>query len=297
MGDYLEFALFFYDTQEYMRSFLEPHNHIQETECTKLKEIESLYIYSNQKNIFESFTENKLLYAAKSTSIPLKKKINIIYASTSQITGSIYENPESAENIQKSKKVVEPILHTVFHNQNTIKSFIEIIGYDYYTQVHSLNVSIYSLCLGKELGLKEKDLRDLGRAALLHDIGKSKIEHCIIDKSDKLTKEEFKKVEAHPMLGYNIASTIGIKNRNILNGIRHHHEKLDGSGYPDKLSGSEITLFPRIISICDIFDALTTRRSYKKELHSYNAILLMKTYMKKHLDIKIIDVFIQMLHE
>lgn len=151
--------------------------------------------------------------------------------------------------------------------------------------------------LGAALGLDRQELTSLGRAALLHDLGKSKIQHNIVDKSGKLTYQEFEEMKAHPSLGHEIAINIGIDDKNMLDGIRHHHEKLDGTGYPDKLKGNEITLFPRIIGVCDIFDALTTRRSYKQAFTSFNALSLMKTQMDTHLDTSIVNAFIKMLHK
>ncbi|MDO8453920.1 MAG: HD domain-containing protein, partial [Sulfurimonas sp.] len=165
------------------------------------------------------------------------------------------------------------------------------------THTHSLNVSVYALCLGAALGLKEEKLVPLGRAALLHDLGKSKINYEVINKNGVLSQEEFEEMKSHPSLGYDIAINIGINDKNILDGIRHHHEKLDGNGYPDNLKEHEIKLFPRIIGICDVFDALTTRRSYKEAIRSFNALQIMKLEMNAHLDMKILNVFIKMLHK
>ena len=148
-----------------------------------------------------------------------------------------------------------------------------------------------------KLGLDEDRLRDLGRSALLHDLGKSEIEHKIVDKDGVLTRFEYEHMQMHPSLGFEIALKIGITNKNILDGIRHHHEKLDGRGYPDNLKGKEISLFPRIIGVCDVFDALTTRRSYKKAMSSYSALHMMKLYMTEHLDMGILDTFIKILHK
>ncbi len=297
VGDRIKFTLFFSDAPTYMSLFLQSNSVIEKEHREKLKAVERLYVHESQKIEYESFMEEKLQNTAKDDSILLDEKIDIIYTSSSQLTNSLYENPEALENVQRSKKVVEPLLETIFHNENTIKSFIKIIKYDYYTHTHSLNVSIYSLCLGAELGLEEKILKDLGCAALLHDLGKSSIDHNIVNKPSQLSQEEFERIKTHPALGYEIALSIGIDDKNILDGIRHHHEKLDGNGYPDRLKGEEISLFPRIIGICDIFDALTTRRSYKRAFRSYDAIFLMKTHMRKHLDMKIVDTFTKMLHE
>ncbi|WP_294881626.1 HD-GYP domain-containing protein [Sulfurimonas sp. RIFOXYB12_FULL_35_9] len=297
VGDHINFSLFFNDALTHMSLFLQSDTVIDEEHRRKLKEIERLYVHQNEKSVYETFVEEELQRTVEDASLSLNEKVDIIYSSTSQLTDSLYKNPDALENVQRSKKIIEPIIETIFHNEKTIKSFIKIIGYDYYTHTHSLNVSIYALCLGSEMGLNEKKLNDLGCAALLHDLGKSGIEHNIINKHGALSQDEFEKMKKHPSLGYEIALNIGIKNKDILDGIRHHHEKLDGNGYPDGLKDKEITLFPRIIGVCDVFDALTTKRSYKAAIHSYDAIYIMKTRMPKHLDINIIDTFIKMLHD
>ncbi len=147
------------------------------------------------------------------------------------------------------------------------------------------------------MGLKKEELNLLGKAALLHDLGKSKIEPDIVNKNGSLSEKEFLAMKMHPAFGYEIAKKMGIDNKDILDGIRHHHEKLDGRGYPDGLKDSEIGLFARIIGVCDVFDALTTQRSYKKAMRSIDALRLMKEDMKNHLDADILNTFIKMLRK
>jgi HD-GYP domain-containing protein (c-di-GMP phosphodiesterase class II) len=102
-------------------------------------------------------------------------------------------------------------------------------------------------------------------------------------------------MKKHPVYGHEIAITMGITDNRILTGIRHHHEKMYGGGYPDNLSGEAISQFARIIGICDVFDALTTKRSYKDPMSSFEALKLMKDTMKEHLDVEMINSFIRML--
>ncbi len=297
VGDKIKFNIFINDYLTHMSLFLQSDTVIDEDTKRSLSEVEKLYIERGDKSEYESLIEKKLQYTIENKSLSLEEKVDIIYSSTSELTNSLYQNPNALENVQRSKNIVEPILQSIIYDENAIKSFIKIIEYDYYTHTHSLNVSIYSLCLGSELGLEKEMLSTLGRAALLHDLGKSNIDLSILNKMGRLSQFEFDEMKKHPSLGYEIALNLGIKDKNILDGIRHHHEKLDGMGYPDGLSGDEITIFPRIIGICDVFDALTTQRSYKQALRSYDAIFLMKTHMHTHLDMKIVDTFIKMLHE
>ncbi|EQB39903.1 hypothetical protein M947_04800 [Sulfurimonas hongkongensis] len=296
VGDSLKFHLYINDYVTHMSLYLQSNTVIDKKHKNSLMEVERLYVNKEQKGEYEHFIEKKLQDTIESELLSIEDKRDIIYTSTSELTNSLYEDPNALENVQRSKNIVKPILQSIIYDDKAIKSFMKIIEYDYYTHTHSLNVSIYSLCLGSELGLSQTTLNALGCSALLHDLGKSSIDRKIVNKTGLLSHFEFDKMKRHPTLGYETALKIGITDKNILDGIRHHHEKLNGMGYPDGLKGKEITLFARIIGICDIFDALTTRRSYKSALNSYDAIYLMKTHMYKHLDMEIVNTFIKMLH-
>lgn len=293
----LNFNLYKKENPTQMSLFLQSNTTIDKEKQQKLQKIEQVYIERNEKNKYERFVEDNLQNIIQDKSLPLDERTEAVYTSSSELVNSLYSNPNALENAKRSEKIVTPILQSIIHNEDTISSYMKIIEYDYYTHTHSLNVSIYALSLGAELNLDEKSLKYLGQAALLHDLGKSKINHEIVNKNGKLNNSEFEQMKMHPALGYETALAIGIDNTAILDGIRHHHEKLNGMGYPDKLKESEITLFPRIIGICDVFDALSTRRSYKEAMKSYDALMLMKSQMNEHLDMKILNSFIKMLHK
>ena len=295
IGDKLDFSLFTPDSPTSMSLFLQSNTVLDSKQQHKLRDIEQLYVLKKQNDKYNFFLEKYLQSIAKDKSIPLDEKTSIIYASTKNLTKSLYENPNALENLQHLEKIITPILENIVNNKNTIASYIKIIEYDYYTHTHCLNVSIYALSLGSKLGLDYKTLNALGSSALLHDLGKSKINYDITIKKKHLSNAEFEKMKKHTIYGYETALDIGIKDQDILDGIKYHHEKLDGSGYPDGLKDKEITLFPRLIAVCDVFDALTTKRSYKEALSSVQALKIMKTSMYSHLDMKLVDAFIRML--
>ena len=297
LNDKINFSLYSLDTYSQMTLFLQSKSVLDKTRHAELQRIENLYTYKREKHKYEELRKSHLDDIIEDESLSMDEKTQIVYESTTKLSSKIFENPAAMDNMKVSKDIVNPILKSVFHSEDTIASYVKIIEYDYYTHTHSLNVSIYALCLGVALGLDEQNARDLGRAALLHDLGKSKIEHSIVNKDGTLTSNEYEQMQMHSVLGYELALKIGITDKNMLDGIRHHHEKLDGSGYPDKLKGKEIGMFPRIIGICDIFDALTTRRSYKEAMGSYDALHMMKLYMGGHLDMKILNTFIKILHK
>ena len=136
---------------------------------------------------------------------------------------------------------------------------------DKYTNGHSLRVAMYSMMLAKELGMSKQQQLDIYYMGLLHDIGKIGIPNSIINKTTKLTDEEYEIIKKHPIYGYDILSQIqSMPDLSI--GARYHHERVDGKGYPDGLSGYDIPYMARIIAVADSYDTMTSNRSYRKYL-------------------------------
>ncbi len=296
VGDYIDFSLYIYSATEQIELYIQGDTIIDEELYKLVKLAKKLYAANFEKSLYEKFVEQHIQTILQNETLTIDEKTEVIYAAATEIVHTLYENSEGLKNVERTKAVITPVLESILYKDDIISSYIKVISYDYYTHTHSLNVSIYALCLGAELSLNKEQLLELGQAALLHDLGKSKIRSDIVNKESKLTLDEFEIMKMHPRHGYMIALDIGIKNAKILDGILHHHEKLNGEGYPDRLFGKRILLYARIISVCDIFDALTTRRSYKTALSSYDALYLMKIEMRHELDIDLIDVFIQMMH-
>lgn len=136
---------------------------------------------------------------------------------------------------------------------------------DPYTRGHSDRVTKYSVIIARALDLDEKTVETISISALLHDVGKIGIDDKILKKPGFLTPEEFEIMKQHPVKGFNIMKTIE-QMRNVLPGLRSHHEQWDGNGYPDRLKGEEIPLIARIIAVADTLDAMTTNRPYQQAL-------------------------------
>lgn len=175
--------------------------------------------------------------------------------------------------IESGLKSVSQMRTITKMNENLEKSYmdsIEILRHtveakDPYTRGHSDRVSEYAVLLGKKLNLPNEDIEKLKIGGLFHDIGKIGIPDSILLKESKLTDEEYTKIKEHPVIGYNILENADMF-KNILDIIKYHHERFDGNGYPEKLSGTNIPYLARITSIVDSFDAMTSRRSYRNSL-------------------------------
>src|ERR1700719_5233533 len=176
----------------------------------------------------------------------------------------------------------EPVLFTLARS---------IEGKDPYTHGHCVRLSEYSARLGEHLGLSEDQLIALRRAGVVHDVGKIAVPDAILLKPGRLTPDEWIIIREHSLVGERICAPLK-SFRFVLPIIRHHHEKLDGSGYPDGLRGDEIPITARVLQVVDVYDALTTNRTYKRAFSITDALQTMKEEVAKGWwDPKIFDHF------
>ncbi|MBU0631692.1 HD domain-containing protein [bacterium] len=294
-GMTFEFDLFIpSECKKKMNCFKENGSSITTDEKAMIDSMGPLYVEESEFEDYKQFCQNIKEAQEELEYISFEEKSETLYKNASEVLNNLFTNPETLANYDACKEVVHEIVGAILDDSFTIKSLLSIAAHDYYTHTHSINVAIYALSLGAFIDLQQETLLELGEAALLHDLGKSKISKAIINKNGKLTNLEFQEIQRHPTLGYSIGIKLGIKNKNVLLGIKHHHEKMDGSGYPSGMKGESIPLFARIISLSDIFDALTSKRSYKDPMTTFDALKLMKINMKNHVDIKLLDKMITM---
>jgi len=176
---------------------------------------------------------------------------------------------------------------------NLVKSLISIVEAKHkYTRGHSERVNKISCFLGRQLGLRKHAREVLHWASLFHDIGKISVPDAILNKPGRLTEDEFDAVKQHPVVGYNVLSHIE-QLREALPGIRHHHERMDGSGYPDGLRADEIPLAAKIIAVADVYDALTSSRSYRPAMSISEALDIMREGEQAHFDSRVLKMFLQ----
>ncbi|MGN0678608.1 MAG: HD-GYP domain-containing protein, partial [Oscillospiraceae bacterium] len=157
---------------------------------------------------------------------------------------------------QKNENLTYQIMETLVHT---------IEAKDRYTKGHSTRVAEYSKLLARKMGMTEEEQMSIYFMATLHDIGKISINDGIINKPGKLTDEEYSVIKKHSEIGYNILKNMS-EIKDIEYGARWHHERYDGKGYPDGLSKDEIPVFARIIAVADMYDAMTSNRSYREVL-------------------------------
>ncbi|WP_052302351.1 HD-GYP domain-containing protein [Bacillus sp. SG-1] len=168
---------------------------------------------------------------------------------------------------------------------------------DKYTASHSENAAKFSLEIAKELGLSRSDCRNIELGAKLHDIGKIGIPESILNKPGRLTEEEYELIKSHTVIGYNMVNHIKIFEKNdIFNAILYHHERVDGTGYPEGLTGEQIPIIAKIIAVADSFDAMTSTRVYRKSKSLQYAVGEIKKYRGIHYDKEVVDAFLRVIN-
>ncbi len=194
---------------------------------------------------------------------------------------------------KKVLEIVDKLMTNILQNDNIIMNLSDIRSVDDYTFSHSVNVCILSLITGVSMGIKGDNLRNLGVGALLHDIGKVRIDEAILQKPSSLTVSEYDETRRHTVYGFEI-----LKNSSDINSTAHiialsHHERIDGSGYPYNLKNGDIPMPARIVAVADVFDALTTDRVYRKKMLANEVVDYMCSLANKHFDKAVLDAFIK----
>ena len=192
------------------------------------------------------------------------KAKKIINASKKAVTSMFNDvRMGRAANTDFAAPLVEQISESLERNEGALISLVRLKTKDDYTYMHSIAVCALMIRLARELQLSELAVKQAGLAGLLHDVGKSKIPHELLNKPGALTSAEFDEVKLHPERGYALLQQAEVTDAATLEVCLHHHEKIDGSGYPHQLNGSQISLIAKIAAVCDVYDAVTSDRPYK----------------------------------
>ncbi len=188
--------------------------------------------------------------------------------------------------------LVEDISHSVWRNPDALVSLARLKTQDNYTYMHSVAVCALMVALGRTLGMDEEACRQAGLAGLLHDLGKAVMPLAVLNKPGKLTDEEFGVIRSHPERGHELLLEGRGATPEMLDVVLHHHERVDGTGYPQRLSGEAFTTLARMGAICDVYDAVTSNRPYKAGWDPAQAIAQMAGW-KGHFDATLFSAFVQ----
>lgn len=230
-----------------------------------------------------------------------KKKVNV---TDNQFTDTYNNFSDRTSDLLNEYKVgkklmvkeigneVDKVMPEIMNNTTIVNQLKQMDREDNYTYKHSVNVCMLSMMLGKWLGIKENQLKELGVAAFLHDVGKLDVPEEILNKPGRLDGREMMLMRKHTVYAHDALSKNLHVNNRILKGIAHHHEKIDGSGYPYGLKGNKINLYSRIISVVDIFDAMTSERVYKDKVSPFKVAEILHNESYSTLDPKVTLTFL-----
>ena len=194
-----------------------------------------------------------------------------------------------------AQKLVEEINDSVSRNPGALISLARLKTADDYTYMHSVAVCALMIALAKQLGLDEQEIRRAGLAGLLHDLGKMQVPMEVLNKPGKLTDEEFAIIKKHPEEGHRMLLSSPGADEVMLDVVLHHHEKVDGTGYPKGLKGDEISLFAKMGAVCDVYDAITSNRPYKAGWPPSESLRKMAEWSKGHFDQRVFQAFVKSL--
>jgi putative nucleotidyltransferase with HDIG domain len=194
-------------------------------------------------------------------------------------------------DVDAFKEVATSFIDSIFRNQDALSCIAMIKQKDAYLLEHSINVATLITIFAKHLRLDREIIEQLATGALLHDIGKIKVDDAVLNKPGKLSDSEFEQMKQHAQFSYEIVTEAGLSKISC-EVAGFHHERLDGSGYPQGLSNSEISDYVRMASIVDVFDALTAERVYKKSLTPIQAFKILREGSPHHFDDRLLNEFI-----
>ena len=234
--------------------------------------------------------------AAVSTALEIERATKIC-SQAKQAVVSMFEEARMGNcvNVGGAKQLVDDINDSVNRHPGALISLARLKSVDDYTYMHSVAVCAMMVALARQLGMDEEQTRSAGLAGLLHDMGKVQVPLEILNKPGKLTNAEFAQIQSHPADG--LRMLLGGDNVDpvALDVCLHHHERADGSGYPDRLKGDAISLFAKMAAVCDVYDAISSNRPYKVGWDPAESLHKMSEWASGHFDRDVFQAFVKSL--
>lgn len=261
----------------------------------KLYQIISVFIYVSsgmeieEDNITEEL-QSSFEHVISQNFNDFKERYNVHHDMTEKKLTEVFSGEEIVE--EDLYEVTTSLVDSIRTKTELFNYMYHLRNEDDYTYTHCLNVSVLANIFGHWLKLSEQQIKEVTITGLLHDVGKMKIDNSILNKPGRLSKEEFEIIKKHATFGYETIKEQNIT-QEIKNGVLFHHEKLDGSGYPLGIEGEQIPLYAKIISIVDIYDAMTSKRSYHEKHSPFKVIRMFEQESYGLLDTKLLFVFLE----
>ena len=255
-----------------------------------------VYVRHEERGEYTKYLAENLAEIMADQELSVEEKTSILYDSAQAVVQDVLEQPQTVENVRRGKDVARYAVDFIRSENFLLDHFLRIISCDYYLYTHSVNVSAYSVVLGLHSGFQDRAcLRELANGGLFHDVGRGGLPGELQQKTGSLSNEEWDLVRGHPVEGHRILSSLDNLGEIALDVVLRHHERMDGSGYPDGLAGGDLSPFVRISAIADVFDALTSDRFHQESMTTFDALMLMKTELARELDPDLLNTFVQIM--
>lgn len=292
-----EFALYLQPSPGKYVLYRNPNLMFDEEHRDKLEQngTRSVFIAVADRKLYLRYLEQYLNEIISDPDVSADEESKIVYACATQLLKEVIEDPSQQEGVKRAHLMVDNAIEHLLKGPDHFMHVFDKMSFDYHTYTHSVNVCVFGLALGQRIGLSREELSRLGAGLLLHDIGKSKIDEAILNKQGPLSDEEWELMRTHPTRGREILAQHDGIDPIALAVVEQHHEKCTGGGYPHGLQEPEIHFFSKICTLADVFDALTTQRSYKEALASFPALKIMQAEMRTQFHEGLFKEFIRML--
>lgn len=264
-----------------------------EIETLKNNGVKFVYIPREDLQKFTVFVERLLAELPTSSPLADEKKCEILRGSAIQVMGDILDKP-TPENIEKGVKVVSGFVYMLMKDPKAYGLLLGLSSHDHYTLQHSVGAATNAIILAQRSGITdEKVLIDVGVGGLLHDVGKTKVPKEIINKTGPLDAEEWAVMKQHSMFGYEILKDNPNVSMKAKLAVLQHHEDNLGTGYPIGLRNEQVDQFAKIVAISDIYNAITTDRSYSKARSPFDAFQLIRDKLAHKVDPRLFEIMVK----
>ncbi len=230
--------------------------------------------------------------------VPPKVKAKVLYDSALSITRHASTNPAIQVVIPGVANLVDTTLRFLTQSPKAYAALISVMRHDYSVYTHAVNVGFYAVGVGRSMGIMdERELGILGMGAFLHDVGKSNVPNSLLSKPGALTAEEWTIMRQHPDWGRSALESAKDVPQTVLEIVGQHHERMDGSGYPEGLCNGALNPYAKVVAIVDSFDAMTSNRPYRQGRSPFNALQILKGDLTDKLDVQPFAALVRLLRD
>lgn len=259
--------------------------------------VNEVYVQGSEKPLYEKYIERNLGSILLDESMPIEVRTKVFYEASTLVVQDVFDRKlPSGLRARHFDRITNIVKNSIkfLADEKSLAAVAPFISHDYKTYTHCMHVFIYSVAVFHTYEMTESEVFEFGLGALLHDVGKAKIPKRILNKRGPLTQAEREIIKEHPVHGVSMCAHLPMT-QNTINCILFHHETLDGSGYPAGLMGDNLPQAVRVITLADIYDALTTNRPYAEAMEPYEALSLIRNDMRENIDMAVFKRFVAVL--